>query len=229
MSLQREAEPGASRTLAVHVLDGSDCASPSAAGALTRASFMRRVVLGAGATSVVTVAVLGLPPGPAVSTPSAQADESILNFLLLLERVQEAFYARARRRAALDGELRQFVEVVGAHEQAHVEQLLDALGEAADPPPQLELESATADAARVSATAVALEDLALAGYNGQVPHLTPAGLRPALRVASVEARHAAWARDLAGEVPAPRAADEPASEDDVRAGLRRTGISVQEP
>ncbi|HMJ02649.1 MAG TPA: ferritin-like domain-containing protein, partial [Conexibacter sp.] len=134
VSLQSEAEPGAPRTLAVHVFDGSDCSTPAAAGALTRASFLRRVVLGAGATSVVTVAVLGLPPRPAVSTPSAQADESILNFLLLLERVQEAFYAQARR-GALDGELRQFVEVVGAHERAHAEQLVEALDGAADPSP----------------------------------------------------------------------------------------------
>jgi hypothetical protein len=228
LSLQRDAEPGAPRTLAVRALDASDCATPAAAATLTRASFVRRVALGAGATSAVAVAVLGLPPRPAVSTPAAQADESILNFLLLLERVQEAFYAQARQAGALDGELRQFVEVVHAHEQAHVEQLVEALGGAADPSPLLDLESATADAARVGATAVALEDLALAGYNGQVPRLTPAGLRPALRIASVEARHAGWARDLAGKLPAPVAADEPASEDQVRAGLRRADISMQE-
>jgi hypothetical protein len=229
LSLQRDAEPGAPRALAVHVLDRFDCSTPASAGALTRASFLRRVALGAGATSAVMVAVLGLPPRPAASTPSTQADEAILNFLLLLERVQAAFYAQARQAGALDGELRQFVDVVAEHERAHVEQLVEALGDAADPPPRVQLESATADAARVGATAVALEDLALASYNDQVPHLTPAGMRPALRVSSVEARHAAWARDLAGKVPAPLAADEPLSEDAVRAGLRAAGISVQEP
>jgi rubrerythrin len=228
LPLHGDVDPGSPPTLAVRVLDGSDGATPAGARALTRASFLRRIAVGAGATSVVTVAVLGLPPGPAVSTPSPQADAAILNFLLLLERTQEAFYRQARLHAGLHGELRQFVDVVGAQERAHVEQLTQVLGSAADPPPLLELGSATADAARVGATAVALEDLALAGYDGQLPQLTPAGLRPALRVASVEARHAAWARDLANEVPAPLAADEPATADAVRADLRRTGILVQE-
>jgi rubrerythrin len=228
LPLHGDVDPGSPRTLAVRVLDGSDCATSASARALTRASFLRRVVLGASATSAVTVAVLGLPPGPAASTPSMQADASILNFLLLLERTQEAFYAQARLHAELRDELRQLVDVVGAQERAHVGQLTRVLGGAADPPPVLELASATADAARVSATAVALEDLVLAGYNGQVPNLTPARLRPVLRIASVEARHAAWARDLAGELPASLAADKPAAADDVRAELRRTRLLVKE-
>jgi hypothetical protein len=195
---------------------------------MTRATLLQRGALGAGGAGAVTLVVLGLAPRTAISTPSPQTDRSILNFLLLLERTQEAFYTRARRDLALRGELRQFVDIVGAQERTHVEQLAAALGPAADPPPLLELDAVTADAEQVRATAVALEDLALAGYNGQLPRLTADGLRPVLRIASVEARHAAWVRDLAGAVPAPVAADELASEHQTRATLRQAGIVVKE-
>src|SRR5436190_14923112 len=55
-------------------------------------------------------------------------DVPILNFLLLLEHLQAAFYSEAAARArarvpaarALHGELLQFARVVAAQEQAHV-------------------------------------------------------------------------------------------------------------
>ncbi len=194
---------------------------------LTRASFLRRVAIGASATSAVTVAVLGLPR-LATSAPSAEQDRSILNFLLLLERTQASFYAEALRRASLDGELRQFAEVAAAHERAHVAELVGLLGSAAEPPPRLALGSATADAAHVRAAAVALEDLALDGYNGQAPNLTPGRLRTVLRIASVEARHAGWVRGLAGAVPAPRAADPLPGQKQVLTDLHETDIVTSE-
>jgi hypothetical protein len=46
----------------------------------------------------------------------------------------------------------------------------------------------------------------------------------AARIVAVEARHAAWIRDLAGTDPAPRAADPGRSADDVLADLRRKGF-----
>ena len=136
-------------------------------GAVTRSAFLRRVAVGAGAGSAVTVAVLGLPR-LAVSTPSAGQDREILNFLLTLERTQAAFYAAALQRGSLGGELRQFAQVVSEHERAHVERLRGELGAEAGPAPKLTLDDATADAERVRATAVALEDVALDAYNGQL-------------------------------------------------------------
>ena len=50
---------------------------------------------------------------------------------------------------------------------------------------------------------MALEETAVAAYNGQATNLTPEALATAARIASVEARHASWARGIAGEAPAP--------------------------
>jgi hypothetical protein len=41
---------------------------------------------------------------------------------------------------------------------------------------------------------------------------------------SVEARHAAWIRSIAGEPPAPDATDTPMSAAEVREGLERIGL-----
>ena len=46
----------------------------------------------------------------------------------------------------------------------------------------------------------------------------------AARIVSVEARHAAWIRDLAGNTPAPRASDQLLTETQVRAALKKTGF-----
>ena len=205
--------------LTVRVLDDE----PSG---LTRGSFLRRVVVGASATSALTVVVLGLPR-LATSAPSARQDRSILNFLLLLERTQAAFYAEALRRGSLRGELRQFAQVVGAHERAHAAELVAALGSAAEAPPHLELSAVTADADRVAAPRSCSRTSRSTGTTARAVDVTPEGLRTVLRIAPVEARQAAWARDLAGAVPAPRAADPLPTEEQVRSALRETGIVAE--
>jgi hypothetical protein len=43
---------------------------------------------------------------------------------------------------------------------------------------------------------------------------------------SVESRHAAWARDLAGQEPAPVASDVPADATQVLARLRSEGVGI---
>ena len=54
---------------------------------------------------------------------------------------------------------------------------------------------------------MSLEEAGLGVYNGQAVNLTPQTLAAAARIVSVEARHAAWARALAGKDPAPVAVD----------------------
>ena len=65
------------------------------------------------------------------------------------------------------------------------------------------------DPKRFARTAIRLEELGLAAYNGAATSLTPDALADAARIVSVEARHAAWIRDIAGANPAPRAAEPP--------------------
>jgi hypothetical protein len=43
---------------------------------------------------------------------------------------------------------------------------------------------------------------------------------------SVEARHAAWIRSIAGRDPAPQTTDEPRTEAQVRAGLKDLGVRL---
>jgi hypothetical protein len=171
----------------------------------------RRAALEAGAVALGGIAVGGVVLGehadPAVSAPAAKQDGEILNFALLLEYVQAAFYAEGLSRAGLTGELKTFASTVAAQEQEHIAFLRRALGSVARSAPKLDFGDDTADAEKFSLAAFKLEDLGVAAYTAQAPNLTTASLRAAARIVSVESRHAAWIRDLRGMNPAPDAAE----------------------
>ena len=157
--------------------------------------------------------------------PSAAQDVKILNFALLLEHAQAAFYREALDRGRLRGEAREFAETVGANEEEHIALLRDALGGRARPRPTFfRFDDALRTERRFVRSALILEDAGVAAYNGQAANLTREALLPALRIVSVEGRHAAWIRDIAGEAPAPLAADPGLSATVVTARLRRAGL-----
>jgi hypothetical protein len=143
----------------------------------------------------------------AANRPSVVQDRAIFNFALLLEYLKSSFYADALAHAGLTGELHDFAEVAGAHEREHVQAIKKALGSHARPEPRFRFGRASRDPKRFQSTAVALEDLAVAAYNAQAANLTKDALAAAIKIVSVEARHAAWIRSIAGEEPAPTAAD----------------------
>ena len=170
----------------------------------TRATFLRRAVVGG-------AALLGVSAAPAQAA-AADRDEAILNYALTLEYVQEAFYGEADRLGVLTGGIAEQARVVGAHERAHVKAFREVLGAAAVKRPRFDFRGATENADAFRRTAVAFEDLAVAAYKGQAPLIQArAYLVPALAIHTVEARHAAWIRRLAGFTPAPDAFDEPRS------------------
>jgi rubrerythrin len=175
---------------------------------MTRARALEAAALTLGGVAVGGV-VLGELAEPATSRPSAKQDAEILNFALLLEYVQSAFYAEGVERAGLTGELLTFARTVAGHEKTHLNFLKRTLGSAARKPPKLDFGDDTADAERFGSAALKLEDLGVAAYNAQAPNLTKPALAAAARIVSVEARHAAWIRDLRGEVPAPDASEPP--------------------
>jgi hypothetical protein len=181
------------------------------------------VVVGAGAVGAGLVA--GLPDYTAAA--SAAQDADILNFALGLEEVEAALFTAGARRGALDGELAQFARVVGAHERAHVAFLRRTLGGKARPRPPVHLGDTPDDPQLFVRTAIVLEDAAVAAYNGQGPNLTRAALRLAAPIVSVEARHAAWIRDVGGRLPAPVAADRPDTIQQVTAVLAQTGLLTE--
>ena len=85
----------------------------------SREQFVKRGLVAGGAVTAGG-AVLGALPMLAASAPWPAQDVKILNSVLSLEYVESGFYAEASARGALRGELREFVRVVGAHEQQHL-------------------------------------------------------------------------------------------------------------
>ena len=69
-----------------------------------------------------------------------------------------------------------------------------------------------------------LEDAAVAALNGQITNLTPERLAAACAIVSVDARPAAWIRDIGGMPPAAGATDAPLAAADVRTLLQGQGL-----
>lgn len=188
----------------------------------TRNELLQRALLTGGGVAVGGLVIAALPD-LADTKPSPAQDAEILNFALLLEHVQEGLYADALRRKALTGELREYAEIVGAHERAHIAFIRKALGDKARKPPKLDFGEDTATAEAFTDAALKLEDLGVAAYNAQAPNLTKGALAAAARIVSVEARHASWIRAIAGVNPAPDAAEPPAASKRVVATLDGSG------
>jgi ferritin-like protein len=191
--------------------------------AASRADVLRKAVV-AGSAVVGGGALLAGLPRLAASAPSPEQDVRVLNLVLLLEEVEAAFYAEAVARRRLTGELRRYARIVGGHEQAHVRFIRSVLGGKARSRPSLDFGSATSDEDEFTSAAITLEDTGVAAYNGQAANLTTGALKAAARIVSVEARHAAWIRDIAGRPPAAEPTDAPMSERQVRDALRKTGF-----
>jgi Ferritin-like domain len=142
-----------------------------------------------------------------------------------VEYLQAAFYTEVERRGALKGELREFAVLVGKQERAHVEALERTLGaNNTSKRPEFDFGRATTNPEEFIPTAVKLEEIAVSAFNGQVPNLTKPRVLTAMKIVSVEARHVGWARDLAGRNPAPRPADQPATQEQTKAAMEDTGF-----
>jgi hypothetical protein len=206
-------------------VDGAIREAAEAVSGDTRARFLAKAgLLGGGL--VGSSALLGLDPATA-GAQSRRRDIAILNYALTLEYLEAAFYTEAEEMGALDGELALFARVVGAHERAHVRGLKAVLGSRAVRSPRFNFRGTTEDAGDFAATAQVLEDTGVAAYKGQAPRIQAnAILEAALAIHTVEARHAAWIRDLNGEPPAPAAFDEPLSMSEVLAAVADTRFIV---
>jgi Ferritin-like domain len=114
--------------------------------------------------------------------------------------------------------------VVSPQEHDHVALVRRRLGAKARQTPRFDYREATTSDARFQQAAIDLEEAALAAYIAQGANLTPAAVTDAARIVAVDARHAAWIRDIAGAEPAPRAADRGRSPEELIAELRTKGL-----
>jgi len=195
----------------------------------TRADFLRKTAIGGGAL-LGGGAILGALPSVALGAPP-RSDVAILNFALTLEYLEAAFYTEAVQKGRLSGEAAKFASVVGKHERSHVNFLKAALGGNAVKRPKFNFRETTSDQAKFLETATALEDTGVMAYAGQGPLLkTKSIVAAALSIHSVEARHAAWVRDIRGNgsapSPAPSAFDSPKTKRQILAAVKATGFIV---
>ncbi len=191
---------------------------------ITRSQMLARGMAATGALAAGGILAGGLPR-LAVSQPSAEQDARVLKWLLQVEYLQAAFYTEVEQQGALKGELREFAGLVGEQERAHVDALERALGgRNAVKRPEFDFGNATTNPDEFIPTAVELEEIAVAAFNGQVANLTRPRVMTAMRIVSVEARHVGWARDLAGRNPAPEPADQAATPKETTAAMEATGF-----
>ena len=171
----------------------------------------------AGATAGATALVLaGCSKDDSSSMPSpisgavslGKGNLSVLQYAYALEQLEAAFYAQVVKTPATDfmtGEL-DYIKQVAAHETIHRDFLKAAITNVAKATPIMDLTpnftSITfTSRASVLGTAMAFEDLGVAAYNGAGKLISatdngPTYLTVAGKIVSVEARHAAYFRDL---------------------------------
>ena len=161
------------------------------------------IKLGALATTPVILAAVS-SEAFAQGMPKQVVD--ILNFALTLEYLEDEFYRTALGSGVIPGQFSEVFGTISRHETQHVQTLSGALGGAAVAKPQFDFTARGKypdifrnfnTFALVSQT---LEDTGVAAYKGQAPRLTGGGdlLTTALRIHSVEARHAAEVRRVRG-------------------------------
>ena len=87
--------------------------------AAAETTLSRRSLVGASLAGAAAIQ-LGRASGAAAAGGLSASDINILNYALVLEYLQAAFYTEAERNGALNGKAAQAATVLGATERAHV-------------------------------------------------------------------------------------------------------------
>src|SRR4051794_39997359 len=199
-------------------------ARPDGGAAWSRARFLRTAFAGGAVISGGAALGAGRRHAGAEASAAPHRDAEVLNLFLTLEYVQQAFYEQAVRAGRLSGPLREYAGAVAGQEAEHAAMLRKRLGRRANPRPKSDPGEALRSPEAFQSTAVDLEEAVLATFVGEAANLSRAAIVPVATLVSVEARQAAWIRDLAGVTPAPRAADPARKPSEVLDELRTKGL-----
>ena len=183
------------RVLDIETIDTDGAIRETQEEAMTRSTAVRRAAAFGGAF-LGGGALLGMLAPGAKAAGLSKGDVAILNFALLLEYLESEFYVQAVANNALQPKVLEFARTVRDHELAHVEFLSKALGSKAIGKPTFDFGDTVKDNWKFLATATVLEDTGVTAYDGQGTRLTKATLAAAATIVSVEARHAAWVRQI---------------------------------
>jgi rubrerythrin len=155
------------------------------------------------------------------------SDVDILNYALVLERLEYEFYRRYLKEfsesdvegdSIFDGfgnkvrkEIYQNLVRIRNHEKTHVATLIAVIKSLKGKPVgDSEYKFPVKDVKDFVAVAQTLEDTGVSAYDGAIAYIHKPGLQTAsATIATVEARHASYLRLLNGEVPFPAAFDKP--------------------
>ncbi|MCB2407200.1 ferritin-like domain-containing protein [Hymenobacter lucidus] len=171
---------------------------------MRRRSFFRVAGATVAASTLVLAGCADDPVAPDLSTPGTlnlgSGDIGVLNYAYLLEQLEAAFYQKVLDSPPTDftpAELAAFTELRD-HEVIHREFFKQVLGTSGIPTMTFDFTSISfTSRASVLAAARTFEDVGVAAYNGAGKLLTTkATLGQLSKIASVEARHAAFIRDL---------------------------------
>jgi hypothetical protein len=220
----------------------SDGALREAADAVsgdTRLSFLKKAGIGAGAAMSGGALLSALAPGALaaseVGRPPAsfgKGDVGILNYALTLEYLEAAFYNGATAaNMPLNAQTKTFLKVVTTDENAHVAFLKKHLGSKAAKEPKFNFKGANTSPETFMKTAEVLENTGVHAYSGQALNIrTPAYVKAAVSILTIEARHASvigLLNEPAGNDIAPNGPfDTPYTAAKVLAAVKATGFIV---
>jgi len=181
--------------------------------------------------------------GGKINGKNGVSDVDILNYALVLERLEAEFYRRFLDKynerqiegaSIFDGfgnkvraKIYENLVLIREHEETHVKTLIkviESLG--GKPVGESKYDFGVNTVKEYVALAQVLEDTGVMAYDGAIAYIHKAGLQTAgATIATVEARHASYLRLLNGEVPFPDAFDEPKAPQDICKLVDKTFIT----
>jgi len=166
----------------------------------------RTFIRGTAATIPATVALQMLGTRFAFAQSSDFADDvDVLNYALTLEFLEAEFYRQGNGKNLLSGKEAQYLETVGADEDAHVAAITDTINKIGGTPveaPGVDFADSFDSREKYLTTSHVFENLGVSAYLGAAGFIKDkAILQAAAGIFGVEARHAAVVGNLLGLEP----------------------------